>query len=134
MPGAPVANCAGRAPGPGARATELAALALANLAAEVTSRRAIRLSGGVPPLARLLTLRPCVQARPHAGPCCAPSVTALFGQPGHVQRSECSSMRRARLCIASAMWRSAPGSNWFQLGAGQVLARVVSSLVHPHRL
>ena len=61
------------APGPGARATELAALALANLAAENTSRRAIRLSGGVPPLARLLTLRPCGQARSRAQRCCAPS-------------------------------------------------------------
>jgi hypothetical protein len=49
--------------GPRSRATELAALALANLAAENTSRRAIRLSGGVPPLARLLTLRPSAQAR-----------------------------------------------------------------------
>lgn len=49
--------------GPRSRATELAALALANLAADNTSRRAIRLSGGVPPLARLLTLRPSAQAR-----------------------------------------------------------------------
>lgn len=49
--------------GPRSRATELAALALANLAADNTARRAIRLSGGVPPLARLLTLRPSAQAR-----------------------------------------------------------------------
>ena len=121
MHGAPVPRCARCAPGPGERATELAALALANLAAENTSRRAIRLSGGVPPLARLLTLRPCAQARAHAGCCCAPSRTAWFAQPGHLQClecsafmcTECSSVIALVCALPSAMWSSAFGSCWF---------------------
>ena len=40
------------------RVTEIAAKTLANMAALDRNRKSIRLAGGVPPLIRLLTLRP----------------------------------------------------------------------------
>ena len=49
--------------GPHSRVTEIAAKTLANLAVHDSNQTAIRLSGGIPPLMRLLTLKPTDQAR-----------------------------------------------------------------------
>ena len=49
--------------GPNSRVTEIAAKTLANLAVHESNQTAIRLSGGIPPLMRLLTLKPTDQAR-----------------------------------------------------------------------
>lgn len=43
------------------RVTEIAAKTLANLAVDESNQTAIRLSGGIPPLMRLLTLKPTDQ-------------------------------------------------------------------------
>jgi hypothetical protein len=52
--------------GPHTRVTEIAAKTLANLAVHEANQTAIRLAGGIPPLMRLLTLKPSPQARiPH---------------------------------------------------------------------
>ena len=45
------------------RVTEIAAKTLANLAVDESNQTAIRLSGGIPPLMRLLTLKPTDQVR-----------------------------------------------------------------------
>jgi len=49
--------------GPHSRVTEIAAKTLANLAVHDSNQTAIRLAGGIPPLMRLLTLKPTDQAR-----------------------------------------------------------------------
>lgn len=47
--------------GPQSRVTEIAAKTLANLAVDESNQTAIRLAGGIPPLMRLLTVRPTDQ-------------------------------------------------------------------------
>ena len=49
--------------GPQSRVTEIAAKTLSNLAVHESNQTAIRLSGGIPPLMRLLTLKPTDQVR-----------------------------------------------------------------------
>lgn len=48
---------------PQSRVTEIAAKTLATLAASDSNQTAVRLAGGIPPLMRLLTVRPSEQAR-----------------------------------------------------------------------